>query len=718
MQLPETLKAKAPSELEGWFLEQLDGEGGSARDMVAVLLHLAKQGAVEQAENLADLLQEVGLDNADPECVRMVLCARATWRQDDAFRRVCEQTLGQVYRGRLELAFVKACGLGAEVPVEEALRRLGVLIRMEPGRFCHDKTWGFGVVQRVDDFYSRVTVDFDSKRGHQMSFAYAGETLELVGENHLLAIRHQAPERLDGLVRDNPAEVVRMALRDFGPMTAPILKDTLVDGIVAEADWKRFWDTARKDLKRDGLVDLPGKRNDPIRLLDREKQYDDAWFEGLDALRDPEAIWEACRELEREGVVGALEPDHRSLLARRIAFAIRGAEDSAPDLAARLVMFAEQAGVEDDALDVARATRELMAGDRLVRVVNELPARETGPLLAYLSGHDAPLVAQQLCERIPQFTASALNDVIAFLDAQGKRDDVVSCLQNVLRARLIEPEPLLWLCAHQVEATGWCVAPADELLSHALDVMESGQHAARSRVMSQLRSCFEDGAWLEAMLDTVDPARREAIFRRITVSRAWEASARRSVLAHFLRLYPELADVLADGEGRDDVQRRPLTSWRSYRQRSAQLKKLVEKDIPENSREIALARSYGDLRENFEYQAAKDHQALLMAQKAELERDLEHVQGTDFQGLATHVAGMGTRVVVERPNGSLECYHILGEWDRDEALGIIASSSRMARQLAGYGAGDAVTLPSEEGDEACRLVEVGPLSDAVREWLG
>ena len=69
--------------------------------------------------------------------------------------------------------------------LKECLRRMTVLIALKPGVLCHDKTWGFGVIQRADDFYERVHVDFDKKSGHQMSFAYAAETLDLIGDDHL-----------------------------------------------------------------------------------------------------------------------------------------------------------------------------------------------------------------------------------------------------------------------------------------------------------------------------------------------------------------------------------------------------------------------------------------------------------------------------------------------------------------------------------------------------
>ena len=79
-------------------------------------------------------------------------------------------------------------------------------------------------------------------------------------------------------------------------------------------------------------------------------------------------------------------------------------------------------------------------------------------------------------------------------------------------------------------------------------------------------------------------------------------------------------------------------------------------------------------------------------------------------------------VVIRRPNGSLETICILGEWDRDEHLGIISSQSRLGQRLEGVRANDDVTLPSSDAasagvEEVCRIVEVTGLSDAIKSWV-
>ena len=185
-----------------------------------------------------------------------------------------------------------------------------------------------------------------------------------------------------------------------------------------------------------------------------------------------------------------------------------------------------------------------------------------------------------------------------------------------------------------------------------------------------------------------------------------------------IKHFPELEQVAAK-EGRKSEGKKlgRFTSWRTYRERQEQLRGLLEVSIPENSKEIGVARSYGDLRENFEYQAARDQQALLMRRKAEFERDLTVVRGSDFDGVAEDVAGMGTGVLFARADGTQQHYWILGEWDGDETLGIISNRSELAKRLTGARAGDAVVLPDDNPETPSKILGVTGLDAAVRQWM-
>jgi len=204
--------------------------------------------------------------------------------------------------------------------------------------------------------------------------------------------------------------------------------------------------------------------------------------------------------------------------------------------------------------------------------------------------------------------------------------------------------------------------------------------------------------------------------RRVRECRGWDESTRRSAMGKMIKLFPDLQAEAAP-KSEEGTHRGRFTSWRSYQERQEQLRVLIEVTIPANSKDIGHARSYGDLRENFEYQTAKDQQGLLMRRKADWERDLAEVRGTDFRGAPAKKVGMGTGVKLSRPDGREDGYWILGEWDRDETLNIISNMSEIAQRLEGAGPNDEVRMPDDGESEKTRIIAVSALSDELAAWV-
>ena len=121
--------------------------------------------------------------------------------------------------------------------------------------------------------------------------------------------------------------------------------------------------------------------------------------------------------------------------------------------------------------------------------------------------------------------------------------------------------------------------------------------------------------------------------RALQLSTVFDDMDKRSLLARIVKAHPAIQSLITGEQTRQDTSL--LVSWESLERRRIEYQELVEKKIPANSKEIAIARSYGDLSENHEYKAAKEMQKILMRQKQELEAQLMRARGTDFSN-ATH----------------------------------------------------------------------------------
>ena len=151
--------------------------------------------------------------------------------------------------------------------------------------------------------------------------------------------------------------------------------------------------------------------------------------------------------------------------------------------------------------------------------------------------------------------------------------------------------------------------------------------------------------------------------------------------------------------------------------RKAEYLKLINEEMPANTKRIEFAKSYGDLSENAEYQYAKDEQRALMQKQTLMQADLEAVKPGDFADATTDEVMPGVTVVAVTKSGE-KTWTILGEWDNDLEKGILSSKTRVAQNLMGKKVGEDFELPDENGNLTFATVkEIRPLSAEIREWM-
>ncbi|OQA26991.1 MAG: Transcription elongation factor GreA [Verrucomicrobia bacterium ADurb.Bin345] len=576
------------------------------------------------------------------------------------------------------------------------------------------------MVRHVDIFYGRVDIDFDRKPGHQMSLAYAAEALQLLDDEHLLVRIHRDRAAMAKMAQDDAGQVVRMALQSFGPMNVAQLQELLSPRLVSADDWKRFWDAARKVLKKDHLVEIPSKRTDPLRLLSKKKAYDREWFAMLAQERDMASVLSLVDELV-ENKTSIPDDECRRIIGERLAFVIKGAGHRTPALTAQAYMAAREVGADAGLVNVAAGAAELMGDGLFLETTRTLPARLVGPFILFLSAYDAARLSELLMRLLRRLGMTALNEAVAYLLANGREEAVAAAFREAVTAQEIEVEFLYWIVRNPEKRDAWGLGTLSSLMRLILLDLARSYSGDRLKVKNMLRSRVEHVDFLREAMAGMTDLQREEVIQLVRESSAWSALDRQSVLGHIVKLYPELEAVVASRAGSSAAPAAPararLTSQRSYTERQKLLEKVVTVDIPQNSKEIAIARSYGDLSENHEFKAAKEMQGILLKRRGDLEEMLHAVKPTDFAGASTEAVGPGTGVVLEYKDGRRERYHILGEWDQDAALGIISSETRMAQVLAGRRAGDEVRVPAETGEADCRIAEVTPLPEEVRKWV-
>jgi transcription elongation factor GreA len=130
----------------------------------------------------------------------------------------------------------------------------------------------------------------------------------------------------------------------------------------------------------------------------------------------------------------------------------------------------------------------------------------------------------------------------------------------------------------------------------------------------------------------------------------------------------------------------------------AELQRMKGVDRPAASRAIAEAREKGDLKENAEYDAAKEAQGLLEAKIAAMEGALANVRVLDESNIDTSKVSILTKVTLTNVNTKKQVtYQIVGEKEADLKVGKISVTSPIGKGILGKQVGDTAEVTAPAG---------------------
>jgi transcription elongation factor GreA len=142
-------------------------------------------------------------------------------------------------------------------------------------------------------------------------------------------------------------------------------------------------------------------------------------------------------------------------------------------------------------------------------------------------------------------------------------------------------------------------------------------------------------------------------------------------------------------------------------QMKAELQRMKSIDRPAASRAIADAREKGDLKENAEYDAAKEAQGLLEARIKKMESDLANARIVDTSSIDTSKVSILTRVTLTNLNTKKQVtYQIVSEKEADLKAGKISVTSPIGKGLLGKEVGQVAEVQAPAGVIKFKVEEI------------
>lgn len=607
------------------------------------------------------------------------------------------------------------------------------LDHLPPGTYVLHRSWGFGRVANWNLPGNQVLIDFGPKKAHPMQLAYAAETIQALPADHFLVRKAEDLPAIKRLAQEDPGALVAMVLaRTPGRRSTPAnLLGMLVPDLFTEPESRRWWDKVKVGLKKDGRFSVPVKKTDPLemradaptgasgtaegtgdpveRLVQRfakarqtKDQISalDAMFTQIDVLKPTAATLlppvlatagTAAAQTSRLNATGAIE----LLIARDELAAAAGLTlpEDAPTLGA--VLRAEEPRLPGT-LDALPAARQRAAIGALPEAFGEEGWAARAFTLLPHTRH-----------------ARVVGEVAKLFDTAGRAPDLARFFDHSLRDYSVSCEMLLWLLReHRQPAADDPFGPLfGPTLFRAILAALNRDRLGDVKRGTRLRDLFlTDRTLASTLLEDPDPDERRSAARALLGSPILDELDKRSLMARLMKAHPDLASLLGGDSSAAEkaAAGSPLiVSWSSLEKRKAEYDQLVNIEIPKNSQEIGLAASYGDLRENFEFKAAKEMQSVLLRRRAEMDVALGRARGTNFENPDVKQVSIGTVVSLKDPaSGAAETYSILGAWDGDPVNQVISYQTAMGQALLGRKPGETVNLPGETPNAPTRTVVI------------
>jgi transcription elongation factor GreA-like protein/transcription elongation GreA/GreB family factor len=582
-------------------------------------------------------------------------------------------------------------------------QHVDALVALTDSGYCYHRSWGFGKIAKLDAVFGRFTIDFQSKPGHTMDLAFAAESLKPISSDHIYARKVSDIDALRQMAALHHLDLIKLVLQSFGNRaTVEQIQQVLVPDVIKD-DWKKWWEAAKHELKKDGHFQVPAKKTDPIIYQVKEVALQDRLM----------AEFRAAKGLKARGIVAheilknLSDVQDKAALAREVLPALNAEivthQRTQPAIALEAIFvrneLREAAGAEPIPGEVPALTIWQQEISRVGNIIEPMPAAKHRRALQSFKENMPDQWSDALLTALNHVSAKLASEVTHALIAGGKLEALKELLNKLISQHQASSELLLWLARERSDSYADILGP--EVFRAMLTAMERDQF--NEKRSNKLRDyILDDPTLLVELIGSADLEVIKDLTRALQLSPCFNDMDKRSLLARIVKSYPAVQTMISGETTRQETSF--LVSWESLERRKNEYAELVQKSIPANSREIAVARSYGDLRENHEYKAAKEMQKILMRRKGELESQLVRARGSDFVNPRTDVVSIGTQVeVTDLDQQQPERYIILGAWDSDPEKGIISYLTPVAQSLLNRKVQEEVEVALETAKKRYRI---------------
>ncbi|HEX7829174.1 MAG TPA: GreA/GreB family elongation factor [Thermoanaerobaculia bacterium] len=666
------IQQKKFDDLESLWMSQLDSDLSDVETFINAAKALRKAEQRTQSDTLLGLLSDALKEKQLwPQRLQVLKEIGRLSKHPAQLRPAIDEALKKSYG--THKSFARAYQFAnfndpASNPVERA-EKIETWLNYDEGECFFMSGRGAGCVIELNPELGICRLDFEKDKRVSVPLGAAAKFLTPLPEGHVLRGKFSDPEGTQKAAKDSPSEFFAKIVQSFGrPMVMAEVRDAVI-GIVPETKWTSWWTAARKNPQvvvsgtgAKATYAFAGSSADAQTAIRRDFDRADVKTK-LDLARK-----HSNRSQE-------LADAFSSALANE---ALRLSRTDAAMSWQILTTLESLPGRYETPIDPGDLLGGAMAS-RTVAAISDKPLREKALADVRKAHPDWTKVYAEMffLDQEPRI----LTTIMSELESAGQTEVRDRLIDETLRYPRRHPHAFYWFLKRLNEDESQNSDKATYLL--LFQILDALTHDEFSGVRARLREFFDKGGLAIRIIMNQD---NEEQARRLV-----ETLDRYGALEEYRREIAKGAALMKFPTLREPQQEPVYATADSLEKKRAELHNLKNVEIPANSKALQAARELGDLRENFEYKAARARAEYLSARVGELAAEISRVRVLDASQVDISVVRVGTKL--ELSNGDVRRdVTILGPWESDPEHGIYSNQSDVAKKLMGHASGDVVSF--------------------------
>jgi transcription elongation factor GreA len=678
---------------------------------------ISKTFSIDRSIDLLKILyEETSKKNDYDACLKIIKLILDKSPTDEYCRKEIVKIYRKKYADHSQLEeFIKISNLeGSWRNIHDAIDSFEKHIVFDKNNFVYHRAWGIGkIVDVVKDVF---TINFQSKQVHKMTLKMALSSLQILSKNHIWILKLKNKELLKSKVLEDIKWALKTIILSYNNnATMKTFKDELVPDIMSESKWNSWWTEARKILKTDPLFGTSEENENVFQVKDKPISFEEKTLNSfknakdfnqrfsliMDYLEntdpDPDFLEEmlayfatylnTLNNVNEQTIICYLlisnVKSKYSFIKHTINYSFKDFFEAIDDPVSIYANLSLSDFKKDFLLNIKKTSKDWV--DIFIKIFYQYPNKF---IYDELSHKDFSIIEKLIKDLISKYREY---DETFFWIVTNALDD------KLIEKLSINFDNILFSIIHLVEI-------ATKNIGLKIDMQKN------KRLAKQLKDYLTKDDLLLKHIENSDEEFSKRLFAVVNELISLDGEYVIQIKNKISEKFPEIDTdkvLKFDTETKVKFTDRLLTTQASYERMQKEMINLKDVEIPQNSKEIGWAMEKGDLKENAEYKAAKEQQAILQTKLNKLIDDLSKAIILHKSDITGDSITFGTKIkLLDKISNKTVEYTILGPWESKSEENIISYQSPLGANLLDKKVDDTIKFVLNDKEYNYKVMEI------------